>query len=556
MRKSSFLLAAVVSVVAFWIGVDERRVDAFQGSAPSIYVQKLIDSTKLVETTKKPVVRIHMEPGPNGQYEAIAAQNINDALNWFAALGMPLPQSHIDYVFGRTSVWLNSKIEEVAPGCIAVARAWQPDWQAVGSAALCSSAVRGGAYSHIVNSIVPDRCCNTPDNLSVGIDLAPYLNAPLSREKWHGWAHETFHIWQGINNGRVAFPQWMLEGGAQLFTYMLWAKLQGSSDAWLALDAEDLWGPRGLCNKPISNPGRAGCNYSQGMVAMEYFIYKFGINGYINLWTRAESPDLKVEFPRILGTQFQSFEVELEQYLADKGWGPTQDPDWKRREVPPPTSTKQSGRVFEVNLAPSLRPSMLYWPNYSVYLYTSNVPRQRSFESKGEINNWYPFQGPNDRTWNSSQTLDAESEATVFVIPREILDVSKSQLKVSVPELWSQACFTTVIWELDKSSSKVSKFWQINPGGRFFHQSFVWSTSKCLNVTQDVPGQTLQTTTTAPSTTTSTSTTSAPRSTTSSVATRNLSGTRCKTPGAVRRTSDIRYVCTKVGRGLVWKQLR
>jgi len=37
---------------------------------------------------------------------------------------------------------------------------------------------------------------------------------------------------------------------------------------------------------------------------------------------------------------------------------------------------------------------------------------------------------------------------------------------------------------------------------------------------------------------------------------KRITGTRCTSPGAVRRTSDLRYVCTKVGRGLVWRQLR
>ena len=142
------------------------------------------------------------------------------------------------------------------------------------------------------------------------------------------FAHEIFHNWQGANAGlrTDALPNWMNEGAAQLFAYMLWAKLDGKDNSYLALDPEELGYSRRLCTHPLSTPTYSsgdpvGCDYSKGMMAMEYFVYRFGIEGYSRVWTQIESTDLDQEFQRLLGTSFQRFNADLSEYLSRKGWG-------------------------------------------------------------------------------------------------------------------------------------------------------------------------------------------------------------------------------------------
>jgi hypothetical protein len=118
----------------------------------------------------------------------------------------------------------------------------------------------------------------------------------------------------------------MNEGAAQLFSYMLWAKFEDNETAYLRLDAEEIAWNRSLCRAPLSGVGISdsapvGCDYSKGMIAMEYFIYRFGIEGYIRLWSQIKSSNLSNEFQRTLGTPYEDFKVDLSTYLTLKGWG-------------------------------------------------------------------------------------------------------------------------------------------------------------------------------------------------------------------------------------------
>jgi hypothetical protein len=96
--------------------------------------------------------------------------------------------------------------------------------------------------------------------------------------------------------------------------------------AFVNLDAEVIASERRFCMAPLSgtgvnNPAPVGCDYSKGMIAMEYFIYRFKVDGYIRLWSQIQSTDLNGEFQRILGTTYDDFKKELSSYLTLKGWG-------------------------------------------------------------------------------------------------------------------------------------------------------------------------------------------------------------------------------------------
>jgi hypothetical protein len=71
----------------------------------------------------------------------------------------------------------------------------------------------------------------------------------------------------------------------------------------------------------VNNPAPVGCDYSKGMIAMEYFIYRFGVDGYIRLWSQIKSSNLNAEFQRNLGTSYDDFKTDLSTYLTLKGWG-------------------------------------------------------------------------------------------------------------------------------------------------------------------------------------------------------------------------------------------
>lgn len=282
-------------------------------------VQNLISSTQLPETFSGLTFVIHIQDGPNGNYRQFAEKAISDALRWFTALGLMPPQPRIDYIFGRTTPWLEQQVVAYAPGCLETAQRAIPGWKPVYSGALCPDRQRAAVYSHIVHSVVPGACCGTPDSVSAVTDLSRY---PLSRDVWHMLPHETFHLWQGATRGfSHVLPNWMNEGAAQLFAYMLWAKLQGRPDAYLLLNPEEVGWEKRQCTTPVSTPQNPGCNYSQGMVAMEYFVFRFGIEGYKRLWSGISRADVSSEFERILGVPYAEFERDLNAHLRQQGWG-------------------------------------------------------------------------------------------------------------------------------------------------------------------------------------------------------------------------------------------
>jgi len=268
-----------------------------------------------------PTVDIQIQPGLNGNYLPFATRAIKDSNAWFYSLGFRNSQPRIDYLFGRTIKWLESKIDEVAPGCRANALRYDPNWYPGGSGSLCAESWRGGVYSHIINAVGRGAY---PDEVSINMDVSKFA---LDRHAWHMFPHETFHNWQGsICSACYQLPNWMLEGGAQLFTYMLWSKLESSPNAYLDFDAEEVAWPRDLCKNPLSGPltrnaAPVGCDYSKGMVAMEFFIYKFGIEGYKKLWSQIQPGDVNTEFLRLLGTSYIDFNKQLGDYLELKGWG-------------------------------------------------------------------------------------------------------------------------------------------------------------------------------------------------------------------------------------------
>lgn len=289
------------------------------------YIQSIIDSIEIDYSANLPKPIIQIESGPNGEYFAFATKSINDSLAWFNSLGFKHPLTKIDYVFGRTVKWLEIKIDEVAPGCREIAKRYSPGWSPIGSAALCGTNERGGVYSHMVNAIVPGICCSNSDEVTSKVDLSLQ---PLNRFAWHTFPHETFHTWQQANcklGCSNYLPNWMNEGAAQLFTYMLWSKLENTPVSYLEFDAEEVSMEKRFCTSPLSGPGITspapiGCDYSKGLIAMEFFVYKFGVSGYIKLWSQVQSSNLETEFNRILGASYNEFNKDLDEYLKLKGW--------------------------------------------------------------------------------------------------------------------------------------------------------------------------------------------------------------------------------------------
>jgi hypothetical protein len=133
-------------------------------------------------------------------------------------------------------------------------------------------------------------------------------------------AHEAHHSWQDGSYGNSRdMPKWVWEGAASLFGEMIFSRLQAPVQSYLTLDPGLVgWGKK-VCIGPIETM-KPVCEYTQGLVVMEYFLHKFGVDAYVRLITQGNSLAFPVRFENATKVSLIAFYSDVNKYLTLKGW--------------------------------------------------------------------------------------------------------------------------------------------------------------------------------------------------------------------------------------------
>jgi hypothetical protein len=278
------------------------------------FIQSLIDNTPITNTKNKTKIVMHIEPGNNGPYPEISENALNVALNFYASVGIVLPQDTIHVLLGRTQTWLREQANIYAPGCV------DSSYKFDGNASLCANPNRSAIYSHLPTAVTMNA--SAPDNIDLSneVIVLKYTNKKIVDSFAGASPHEAHHAWQDGNYGNGKdVPKWLWEGGASIFGEMVYAKMQTPKQTYLTLDPGLTGWGKGVCIGPIETM-KPVCEYTQGIVVMEYFLYKFGVDSYIKLITQGNNLAFPLRFENATKTSLTSFYSDVNKYLTLKGW--------------------------------------------------------------------------------------------------------------------------------------------------------------------------------------------------------------------------------------------
>jgi hypothetical protein len=62
------------------------------------------------------------------------------------------------------------------------------------------------------------------------------------------------------------------------------------------------------------------CEYTQGIVVMEFFLFRFGVKSYVQLITQDNKLSFPSRFENATKVSLPSFYLEVNEYLTLKGW--------------------------------------------------------------------------------------------------------------------------------------------------------------------------------------------------------------------------------------------
>jgi hypothetical protein len=289
---------------------------------PALYIQEFVNSVKIDSSKNQMVIFMHIEPGKNGPYPEIAESSLQSALDFYSSIGFSLPQKEYHVILGRTQDWLRQQTNIYAPGCVSSA------YKFSGSAAPCNSPSRNTAvlYSHLPTAVTSATAAPDDIDLSNMAEILKYTNAGIVAGYPRMSPHEAFHAWQfgsirdSETGGWPNLPPWFVEGGASIFAEMVYAKSINSVNAYLEYDsgAYSSWN-KAVCIGPVETM-KPVCEYTQGYIVMEYFLFKFGFDAYINIIIKAKSSDFSINFEKTTGTSLGSFYQDVNKYLSLWGW--------------------------------------------------------------------------------------------------------------------------------------------------------------------------------------------------------------------------------------------
>ena len=153
----------------------------------------------------------------------------------------------------------------------------------------------------------------------------------------HVIPHEYFHQIQELLTpfGNADFPKWFWEGSAQFFTNQAWSSWnkQKSYIQWFEHWWRDLrpdLGAQACKNATIelmSNPGTLGiegiCAYSKGQLLVEYFVAKYGLTKYREIYLQNSIPgwqNFGTVFKKVTGDELRDFYADADIFISSRGW--------------------------------------------------------------------------------------------------------------------------------------------------------------------------------------------------------------------------------------------
>ena len=280
----------------------------------TLFIQSLIDNTPITNTKNRTKIVMHVEPGKNGPYPEISENALTVALNFYASLGIVLPQDTIHVLQGRTQNWLWEQANVYAPGCVS------STYKFNGSASLCAHPNRSAIYSHLPTAVTMNGSAPDDIDLSSEAIILRYTNKGIADSFAGAAPHEAHHAWQDGNYGNANdVPKWLWEGGASIFAEMIYAKLQSPKKSYLSFEPGLAGWGKNTCIGPIETM-KPVCEYTQGIVVMEYFLHKFGVDSYINLITQGNNLAFPVRFENSTKQSLVNFYADVNRYLILKGW--------------------------------------------------------------------------------------------------------------------------------------------------------------------------------------------------------------------------------------------
>ena len=274
-----------------------------------------MDAVDLSAATKIPMVNTVVEEGPNGNWPLIADGASKYAVSFYSAAGFIELQPQVNVLLGRTQDWLRIMSDKYAPNCVSNSYIFD------GNASLCS-ANWATVYSYMPTAVTFNGSITSSQDLGL-LTLNP------TEPYWQALPHEIFHTYQqahtqAIGTNSDQWPTWFREGSAQAMGYAAYAKFQGGNYL-VTLNVEKLydgnWG-KVKCNTGLENLNPV-CEYTEGLVAMEYFLSKFGFQGLIDMFSMPGPSSFSARFLSITKMTLEDFYVEVNTYLKSQGWAST-----------------------------------------------------------------------------------------------------------------------------------------------------------------------------------------------------------------------------------------
>lgn len=279
------------------------------------FIQSLIVDTPITNTKNKTKIVMHVELGENGPYPEIVRESISVALSFYASLGMALNKETIHVLLGRTQVWMHEKSNIVAPGCVI------NTYKFSGAVNLCPYPDRSVISIHLPSAVTANG--NTPENVNFSneIEVLKYTTKKVLDNFAGAGPHEAHHAWQISNIGAYTpeIPDWVWEGSASLFGEMIYFRLRNPTENYLTFEPGLYGWGKSVCLGPIETM-KHPCQYTQGIIVLEYFLNRFGIDSYIKLFTQDRNTTFPVRFENATKVSLVSFHADVNRYLTLKGW--------------------------------------------------------------------------------------------------------------------------------------------------------------------------------------------------------------------------------------------
>jgi hypothetical protein len=279
------------------------------------FIQSLIIDTPITNTKNKTKIVMHVEMGENGPYPEIVRESISVALNFYASLGMVLNKETIHVLLGRTQVWMHEKSNVVAPGCVI------NTYKFSGAVNLCPYPDRSVISIHLPSAVTANG--NTPDNVNFSneTEVLKYTTKKVLDNFTGAGPHEAHHAWQISNIGAYTpeVPDWVWEGSASLFGEMIYFRLRNPTQNYLTFEPGLYGWGKSVCLGPVETM-KHPCQYTQGIIILEYFLNRFGIDSYVKLFSQDRNITFPVRFENATKVSLVSFYADVNKYLTLKGW--------------------------------------------------------------------------------------------------------------------------------------------------------------------------------------------------------------------------------------------